>query len=690
MEYTPLSPVVPFLGYRGQNTAIPSLYWNEWTAEQRIRCICEELRNVECYAADLGVQTNLNIDTINELGEILEQLQNGGWFDEYAEQIQAWIEDIQNLTQLVDDRINANPVVTTTIPAIQASVAALEMTVSGEDGLESRMSTAEDDIDTLEATVSGEGGLESRITTAEADIDALEDAVSGTGGLESRMDAAEADIDAIENGLSLEALRNSIPDTLHEATPLVRVPVDFVSATVQTHPQGFTTFGGTPEEPVYAAVYQYHRVDTTNGANTVGTLEVWRLSDQTKVASYSYDFGHGNGLSTDWTGKRLFVAGHSHGSPNVRDPRVYVLSWTESGTLARLDTVATPFTMVQSAGVLPSGEYWVWAPYESGIYTSETLSTDLSDWKLRIPWVQSAMGTGLNQSAFYAEALRSFAWVYASSSCIVFADDETGAVWRTMQIDPALGFIDTEELEGAVVVGTRLWLCNSPVYDTNHNGVLNEGAEATIWTVDLPRARNYKEWSSTRAVVRWTYHVDSSQSGLPTADWTNPGQGGGRVDLANPRDLIGLEHYPGEKVVYIDTPYPTRVLPFINSGFVILSGPSNANLVNGNQCETLGGLYMYGQGTYVTWFGWNTGTGIQITPEAVANWPQVYNNRPTWIRMTYFPTLNMRGATATKTATDNSVWIGGEDGKLEWPNVSTKTEYMYMLRALLHDSVTAQ
>ena len=128
MDYTPLSPVVPYIGYRGQNTAIPSLYWNEWTAEQRIRCICEELRNVECYAADLGIQTNLNIETINELGEILEQLQNGGWFDEYAEQIQAWIEDIQNLTQLVDDRIAANETVSVTIPAIQASVDTIEDT----------------------------------------------------------------------------------------------------------------------------------------------------------------------------------------------------------------------------------------------------------------------------------------------------------------------------------------------------------------------------------------------------------------------------------------------------------------------------------------------------------------------------------------------------------------------------------
>lgn len=177
MDYTPLSPVVPFIGYRGQNTAIPSLYWNEWTAEQRIRCICEELRNVECYAADLGVQTNLNIDTINELGEILEQLQNGGWFDEYAEQIQAWIEDIQNLSQLVDDRIAANETISDTV----AAVAALEAEIDGEGGISDRLTAAESAISTEtddreDADTALSGRIDALETEAEgwtANIDAL-------------------------------------------------------------------------------------------------------------------------------------------------------------------------------------------------------------------------------------------------------------------------------------------------------------------------------------------------------------------------------------------------------------------------------------------------------------------------------------------------------------------------------------
>ena len=699
IPYTPIPipelPVIGWLAWKMKITpVIPKFYWDAYSQEEIIKELCKELDSLAKYSAYLGDNMNIDRNTIDLVATTLNELQAGGWFDTYSELIQEWIRDIDNLDQIVQDVLDENE--------LPSKVAALEDAIDGEGGIDDRLDAAESDIDGLQADIHDVGGIDARLTAAEGDIDALQADIHDVGGIDARLTAAEGDIDALENTVSngfeatnerieLEAIRASIPEHLHEATPIVRIPVDFVSADVQTHPQGFTTFGGTPADPTYAAVYQYHRVDTVNGANTMGTMEVWRLADHTKVSTYELAFGHGNGVSTDWTNKQLIVAGHSYGTgSSIYNPRMYILDWTEAGTITLHDTIVTPFTMIQSAGILPNGEYWVWAPYESGIYVSTAPSPNMVDWQLKIPWSQRAMGTGLNQSAFYTEELDSFGFVYSGPACIAFADANTGYVWRTMQIDPALGFIDTEELESAVVVGTRLWLVNSPVFDTNHNGVLNPGAEATIWTVDLPKARNYKDWSSSRAVVRFTYHVDSTQDGLPTSTWTNPGQAGGRVDLNNPRDLIGLEHYPGEKLVYIDTPYPTRVFPFINCGFVILSGVGNADLVNGNQCETIGGLYMYGQGTYVTWFGWNTGTGIQITPEAVANWPQVYNNRPTWIRMTYFPTLNMRGATATKTAQDDSVWIGGEDGILEWPSVTTKTTYMYMLRALLHDSVTAQ
>ena len=88
-----IGPFPLYIGYHGQNTAIPSLYWNEWTAEQRIECICETLRNLECYAQELGVQVNLDIETINDVLERLEELEGGKWFDLYSEQLRAWINE---------------------------------------------------------------------------------------------------------------------------------------------------------------------------------------------------------------------------------------------------------------------------------------------------------------------------------------------------------------------------------------------------------------------------------------------------------------------------------------------------------------------------------------------------------------------------------------------------------------------
>ena len=62
--------------------------------------------------------------------------------------------------------------------------------------LESRMTTAEGDIDTLESSVSG---LSTRMTTAEGEIDTLQSDVSG---LDTRVTTAEGDIDTLETNVS--------------------------------------------------------------------------------------------------------------------------------------------------------------------------------------------------------------------------------------------------------------------------------------------------------------------------------------------------------------------------------------------------------------------------------------------------------------------------------------------------------
>ena len=680
----PATPVLDYFAWRlGITPVIPKFYWDAYSQEETIKELCKELDSIAKYSQYLGTEMNIDRKTINQVAETLNQLQAGGWFDQYSDIIAAWIRDIDNLDAIVADVLADS--------GITGTVAALDAQVNDEGtGIADRLDAAENDIDGIQFQLDGEGGIDDRLTAAENDIDGLQADIHNVGGIDERLGDAETAIDDLEAGLSLEMLRTSIPDTLHEATPIVRVPVDFVDADLQTHPQGMTTFGGTRENPSFAAVYSYHRVDTANGANTMGTMDVFRLSDNVKVATYSMDFGHGNSLTTDWENSQILVAEHSRTSSNTRSARVFVLNYTESGTLALYNTYSLPFTLVMAAGVLEDGTYWVWAPYEDGVYTAATLSSNLVDWAKRIPFDQSKMTTGLNQTMFYAPELHAFAVLYSGGSCIMFVDDETGDPIINMQIDAALGFLPTEELEAVQMCGTVMWLCNSPIYDNQHGGALNPGAEGTIWKVDIARARNYKDYASARVMTRYTFHVGTSYAGLPTNDsyWQTPAVGSGRIDIKNPRDLIALKHYPVEKLIYIDTPYPTRILPFIDAGFCILSGPGNTSLVNSNMMETVGGLYLYGPGTILNWFGFNQSTGYKITDDAIANWPLVVNSKPAWIQMTYFAKFYPRSMTITKTAASDAYAIAGEDGIIAFNSATTKTAYMYGSRFQVRDTVT--
>ena len=98
-----------------------------------------------------------------------------------------------------------------------------------ESGLDSRLTTAEGDIDSLESRMTTAEGdidsLESRMTTAEGDIDSLESRVTETesdisvlqsqvlnsesdiSSLETRMTTAESDIDSLEVAINTEVSR---------------------------------------------------------------------------------------------------------------------------------------------------------------------------------------------------------------------------------------------------------------------------------------------------------------------------------------------------------------------------------------------------------------------------------------------------------------------------------------------------
>ena len=67
------SPVLPFFGWNEYTTALPSFYWDVYSAEQRIKHICYELCRLYQYSDYLANALNtLGNDVENELESIRE------------------------------------------------------------------------------------------------------------------------------------------------------------------------------------------------------------------------------------------------------------------------------------------------------------------------------------------------------------------------------------------------------------------------------------------------------------------------------------------------------------------------------------------------------------------------------------------------------------------------------------------
>lgn len=84
--------VPAFVGYSDFTPAIPKLYWDVMSAEQRLKAICEQLHKLICYADMLGGKININRDDINELQTLFEKFMESGFDDYYAQQVEAWID----------------------------------------------------------------------------------------------------------------------------------------------------------------------------------------------------------------------------------------------------------------------------------------------------------------------------------------------------------------------------------------------------------------------------------------------------------------------------------------------------------------------------------------------------------------------------------------------------------------------
>lgn len=85
---------------------VPKLYWDVYSAEQRMKWLSKEWDRIEHYLLDLCNQTNQNTEDIEELQKQFQEFKEHGFDDYYREMLEQWIEDhfadiIENAIQVL-------------------------------------------------------------------------------------------------------------------------------------------------------------------------------------------------------------------------------------------------------------------------------------------------------------------------------------------------------------------------------------------------------------------------------------------------------------------------------------------------------------------------------------------------------------------------------------------------------------
>lgn len=90
-------PIITPLPLYGAFTAftptIPKFYWDVYSQEERIKCICGEITKIIAYMEANARQTNANTREIEELKELFRKFQESGFKDYYKEQVERWISE---------------------------------------------------------------------------------------------------------------------------------------------------------------------------------------------------------------------------------------------------------------------------------------------------------------------------------------------------------------------------------------------------------------------------------------------------------------------------------------------------------------------------------------------------------------------------------------------------------------------
>ena len=82
--------------------AIPKLYWDAFSQEQRIHAICGQLSKIIAYADYIGANTDELTESVKELEAAFKKFQESGFDDYYREQIEDWVNsNLETLYELL-------------------------------------------------------------------------------------------------------------------------------------------------------------------------------------------------------------------------------------------------------------------------------------------------------------------------------------------------------------------------------------------------------------------------------------------------------------------------------------------------------------------------------------------------------------------------------------------------------------
>ena len=85
--------MTPYSEFVSTTPALPSLYWDVYSSEQRIKEMCKELCKLVDYANELGVYTSTDRERIDALYAEFEQFKESGFADYYEQLLQKWIDE---------------------------------------------------------------------------------------------------------------------------------------------------------------------------------------------------------------------------------------------------------------------------------------------------------------------------------------------------------------------------------------------------------------------------------------------------------------------------------------------------------------------------------------------------------------------------------------------------------------------